>query len=149
MTNEEAAAVFATLPVPAELRLSISGDRITMWGPRWGGHSLSISASTPERVRIHWRGFCENYGYKVEASAAHVLHPCPAPAAAPSQRALQPGDRVTVLAGGIWRRVQVVRVTAKRVLVTFYYKYCYDQHGRLSPSATPCIRWYKKSEVRS
>ncbi len=141
MTNEEAAALFATLPVPSGLSISINEDWIQFNGPT-GPHSLSISVSSAERVRLHWYGYVEiATGIKLEKPAA--------PAAPETKSDLQPGGRVTVHAGGIWRRVKILRVTPKRVQVEFYYKYCYDCRGRLVPGAIPCVRWYKKSEVRS
>jgi len=36
------------------------GDTLVFQGGRYGSHSLSVGASSPERVREHWKGYCES-----------------------------------------------------------------------------------------
>ena len=42
----------------------VRGDRIVFVGGKAGEHSLALSVSSPERIRAHWAGYCENNGCK-------------------------------------------------------------------------------------
>jgi len=61
MTNAEADALIETLPKPGGLKIYRDGKFITMTGGT-GTHSISVPASTGERLLIHWTGYVENNG---------------------------------------------------------------------------------------
>jgi hypothetical protein len=45
-----------------KLYAMVDGDKITFTGGKHGEHSLSLMASTDERILVHWAGYCENNG---------------------------------------------------------------------------------------
>lgn len=44
------------------LEAFIQDGRVVFSGGRYGGHCLSIEASTPERIKAHWEGYVEQSG---------------------------------------------------------------------------------------
>jgi DNA-binding transcriptional ArsR family regulator len=63
VTNAEADNLIATLPKPGGLQIYRDGQFITMAGGKHGTHSISVPASTGERLLIHWRGYVANSGH--------------------------------------------------------------------------------------
>lgn len=56
----EIAASLKKANLRAQVEETKRGHVIRFSGGRYGRHSLDVSASTPERVRIHWKGYCES-----------------------------------------------------------------------------------------
>jgi hypothetical protein len=50
----------------------VRGDRIAFVGGKGGEHSLALSVSSPDRIRAHWAGYCENNGCKKSCGVALV-----------------------------------------------------------------------------
>ena len=62
VTNAEADNLIEVLPKPGGLKIYRDGKFITMAGGKTGTHSISVPASTAERLLIHWTGYVENNG---------------------------------------------------------------------------------------
>jgi len=45
-----------------QLRASLEDTQIVFKGGKHGEHSLTRLGSTPERIKAHWQGYCENNG---------------------------------------------------------------------------------------
>lgn len=60
MTEEQARALAADLHDPAGLaRAELDGEEIVFTGSATGDHALTWSCSAEERIRAHWRGYCD------------------------------------------------------------------------------------------
>src|SRR5277367_2741541 len=92
MTNAETDALIASLPQPGGLRLFREGDAIVMTGGKWGSHSISVPASSAERLIVHWKGYVENQGLSLGPDYRRAETPRPASEIA---RDFEPGDKVT------------------------------------------------------
>jgi hypothetical protein len=46
----------------SKLEASLESERVVFKGGEHGEHSLDRLSSSPERIRIHWQGYCENNG---------------------------------------------------------------------------------------
>ena len=68
MTNAEADNLIETLPKPGGLKIYRDGKFITMAGGKTGTHSISVPASTAERLLTHWTGYVENNGLSLGQS---------------------------------------------------------------------------------
>ena len=148
MTNAEADNLIATLPKPGGLQIYREDDRIVMDGGKYGAHAISTGASSGERLLAHWRGYVETNGYSLGPgyTTAH-------PGVVTRERDYQPGDRIEFTdagytAAGGWRPGTVVRVTPKRVLVDFVYKYEREAAKKAGRPARSSQRWKQRNEVR-
>ena len=83
-------------------------------GGKWGPHSLALSATSPKRAEIHWRGYAEANGLFAPEVGETVIFPSPS---APSGR----------------RRGKVVKVGPKRATVIYRFKH----GGKAAPKAVP------------
>jgi len=156
VTSAEADNLIATLPKPGGLRLFREGDRIVMEGGRWGAHSLSVPASSGERLLVHWRGYVENQGLTL--GPGHTTeHPTPAlvPHLRSGERDYQAGDKVAFSSPSYsgkghhgWRPGVVVRATPKRVLVEYSFKYDLEHAKKTSQPPRRHEIWKKRAEVR-
>ena len=120
MTSAEADNLIATLPKPGGLQLYRKGDEIVMGGGKWGGHSISASVSSGERLLVHWKGYVENNGYSLGVGYT------PASLSVSRERIPVVGQWVSFpskSAKSGWRKGQVVRVTGKRALIAFRFNY--------------------------
>jgi hypothetical protein len=150
MSNAEADALIASLPKPGGLQLSREGDRIMMTGGKWGAHSLSVPASSGERLLVHWKGYVENNGYSLGPSyTTRQLPP-----SASHERVPVVGQWVSFPSGSAkssWRRGQVVKVTPKRALIAFRFNYerAYDQKRGLKFDPSDAhTTWRKLTEIK-
>jgi hypothetical protein len=184
MTNTEADALIATLPKPGGLRLRREGDEIIMEGGTFGGHSIRASVSSGERLLVHWKGYVENQGLSLgpdyaapkpqaqrDAEIRAVVKASgekfdrdweererALAAASPPPRIPAIGEWVSFpskSAPSGWRRGQVVKVTPKRVLIAFQFKYekkrGYHEKG-VTPKFDPNnanTTWRKLTEIRA
>lgn len=144
MTSSEADNLIATLPKPGGLRLFREGDRIVMEGGKWGAHSLSVPASSGERLIVHWRGYVENQGLSLGPGYT-----------SPKQSALtadyQPGEKVLFQSASAhkgWRVGTVVRTTPTRVLVEYSFKYDLEDARKTKQPPRRHQIWKKRSEVQ-
>ena len=80
MSPDQAHDLVRTLRAPG-LTANVVGDWIIFGGPaaKSGGHSLSIAASSAERVLTHWKGFVANNITTVMAQAERQIAAAPAP----------------------------------------------------------------------
>lgn len=156
MTSSEADNLIETLPKPGGLRLFREGDRIVMEGGKWGAHSLSVPASSGERLIVHWRGYVENQGlslgpgYSTEKPSAAIV-----PHLRSTERDYAPGDKIAFSSPSYtgkghhgWRPGVVVRATPKRVLVEYSFKYDLKKAKRAGEAPRTHEVWKKRSEVR-
>ena len=157
MTNAEADNLITTLPKPGGLQLTRKGDWIEMSGGKSGGHAISVSASSGERLLVHWKGYVESQGLslgpdyttkpaspsaprvgqRVEVSSkSENQGPSLGPEYATTKPSSPSGLRVgqwvefpSKSATSGWRRGQVVKVTPKRALIAYRFNYerKYDQ----------------------
>lgn len=155
MTNTEADALIASLPKPGKLQLFREGDQIVMDGGKTGAHSLSVPVSSGKRLLLHWKGYVENQGLSLGPDYGRTEAPRSAPQMGADLADFQPGEKIVFFSPSYsgkdaqgWRPGTVVRSTPKRVLVEFYYKYQYDNRGRLLPNAKPNQTWRERTEVK-
>lgn len=96
--------------IEQDRRLAISerlrDDRIVFMGGPRGAHSLSVSASSPERVLAHWEGYVEAAGMKARPEVGQS-----------AQFFSGSASRM-----GGYRNARVVRVGRTRALLHFKYK---------------------------
>jgi len=135
--NREAAQLVTELNATAAgaIRAQLDGAHISFVGGSHGAHSLSITASSRERVMIHWAGYLENNGLRA---------PWPSLGGKVPERPLQAGDRVlfpSASSSSGYRVGRIERVTRTRVLIAYRFKY---QHGQGPESTT----WQKIAAVR-
>jgi hypothetical protein len=129
LTRDTASALVASLPVPSGLTLTIVGGWIEMSGGQFGGHSLSVAASTAERVEAHWRGYCENNGHKLPAAVSakpvrqrkRPVRPLPKAWPVQHERPIVAGEQVRFYYAPIWRTGRIERVTRTRALISFVF----------------------------
>jgi hypothetical protein len=88
-------------------------DRISFVGGRFGAHSLCISASSVERVLVHWRGYV-----KANGLTCATLPRLPVA----GDRVLFASASASTAMGG-QRAGEVLRVTKTRCLVGYRFKY--------------------------
>jgi hypothetical protein len=94
----------------------------------------------PERLAIHWRGYCENNGAKIEVVEAPVVKPA----------LVKIGEFVTFQSASAhsgWRRGEVTKITATRVCVAYAFKYeiAYDRkHGQ--PIERAHTKWMRLAD---
>ena len=159
MTNTEADALIASLPKPGSLRLHREGDEIIMDGGKFGGHSIRASVSSGERLLVHWKGYVENQGLSLGPDYGRTEAPRSAPQMGAALAELQPGEKIAFSSPSYsgknahgYRPGVVVRVTPKRVLVEYSFKYDIEEARRNKDgSGEPPRRhqiWKKRSEVR-
>lgn len=147
MTNSETDNLIATLPQPGSLRLFREDDRIVMDGGKWGTHTLSVGASSGKRLLVHWKGYVESNGQTL----GPAYSPTPV-AALPSVPAV--GEWVAFpskSASSGWRKGQVVKVTNKRALIAFRFKYEQELDRRKGLKFDPdkaATTWRKLTEIR-
>ena len=155
MTNAEADALIASLPQPGNLRLYRDSDRIVMDGGKWGAHLINVDVSSAKRLLLHWKGYVENQGLSLGPDYGRTEAPRSASQMGTDLADFQPGEKILFFSPSYsgkdaqgWRPGTVVRSTPKRVLVEFYYKYQYDNRGRLLPNAKPNQTWRGRTEVK-
>jgi len=150
MTTAEADNLIETLPKPGGLQLFREGDRIVMAGGKWGSHTLSVSASSAERLLVLWKGYVENNGHSLGVGYTTAQLPL----SASRERVPVIGQWVqfpSKSAKSGWRRGQVVKVTPKRALIAYRFNYEreYDQkHGMQFDPKTARTAWRKLTEIK-
>lgn len=163
---------FDILQRKRELRVTFEGDRFAMLGGKFGAHSLAAQANitTAERLLVHWSGYVtvtapyakpEHYGMTVApiptapptTLAERVLDVVLAPAPVVSApREPEPGDRIEFMSASAhkgWRTGTVVRVTPKRVLIEFSFKYDIERARRTGEPPRRHQTWKPRKETRN
>lgn len=144
MTSAEADALIESLPKPGGLRLFREGDQIVMDGGTWGSHSISAKISSGARLLTHWKGYVENQGLTLGPGYA----PTRPSALAPDYAV---GEKVMFQSASApkgWRSGTVVRVTPKRVLVEYSFKYDLERAKKTGQPPRRHEVWKKRDEVR-
>ncbi len=156
MTHTEADNLIATLPKPGSLRLYREGDQIIMEGGKTGSHSITAKVSSAERLLAHWKGYVENQGLSLGPGYTPGR---PSPELIPhlksSDRDYQPGDKIGFSSPSYsgkgahgYRPGVVVRVTPKRVLVEYSFKYDLERAQKTGQPPKRHQVWKKRSEVQ-
>jgi hypothetical protein len=151
MTNSETDNLIASLPKPGGLRLFREVDRIVMDGGKWGAHTLSVGASSGERLLVHWKGYVESNGQTLGPAYSPPLVAAPA-SRDPTVPAV--GEWVAFpskSAPSGWRKGQVVKVTNKRALIAFRFKYEqeFDRRKGLKFDPSNATKtWRKLTEIK-
>ena len=109
MTTTEADNLIATLPKPGGLRLYREGAFIVMSGGKWGRHSISVPASSGERLLIHWRGYVKNQGLALEPAPFAAVLSQISQLARNAHRALCAAKSRSLMRGSIATRLKVGR----------------------------------------
>lgn len=60
------------LPVPPGLSIEAHGHHVVMNGPS-GEHVINVRLSDPERVLVHWYGYCANNGHIIALPSRPLL----------------------------------------------------------------------------
>lgn len=147
MTNSETDNLIATLPKPGGLLLFREGDRIVMDGGKWGAHTLSVGASSGERLLVHWKGYVESNGQTLGPAYSPTLVAAPTAVPAVGEWVAFPSKS----APSGWRRGQVVKVTNKRALIAFRFKYEQEFDRRKGLKFDPskaATTWRKLTEIK-
>jgi hypothetical protein len=149
MTNSETDNLIETLPKPKGLRLSREDDRIVMDGGKWGAHTLSVGATSAERLLVHWKGYVTNNGLTLgSAYLPHTTH------TSRGHAVPTVGDWVSFpskSAPSGWRKGQVVEVTNTRALLAFRFKYEQEADRRKGLKFDPSKAsktWRKLTEIK-
>jgi hypothetical protein len=122
-----------------------------MDGGKWGVHTLSVGASSAERLLVHWKGYVESNGLTLGPAYSSPLVAAPA-----SRDPIVPavGEWVSFpskSASSGWRKGQVVEVTNKRVLIAFRFKYEQESDRRKGLKFAPgkaSKTWRKLTEIK-
>lgn len=160
---------FDILQRKRELRVAFEGDRFAMLGGKHGAHSLAAQANitTAERLLAHWSGYVtvtapyakpEHYGVAVAPSPTAPPTTLTTPVAfAPAAPALvarepEPGDRIEFMSASAhkgWRTGTVIRVTPKRVLIEYSFKYDIERARRTGEPPRRHQTWKSRKETRN
>lgn len=162
---------FDILQRKRELRVAFEGDRFAMLGGKHGAHSLAAQANitTAERLLAHWSGYVtvtapyakpEHYGMTVAPiptappttlTQSVAFAPTLAPSL-PAPREPEPGDRIEFMSASAhkgWRTGTVIRVTPKRVLIEYSFKYDIENARRTGQPPRRHETWKPRKETRN